>query len=73
VTNLTLAQQQLIEAALKQFASAAQELSNILDETGYQLSNSAPSYMQDFDDFTYEVTSFVEDEVCELSVVNLKE
>lgn len=76
MTNLTSSQQQqqqLIEAALKQFAAAAQELANIIEATGYQLSNSAPAYMQDIDDFTYEITSFVDDEIFELSVTTYKD
>jgi hypothetical protein len=51
-----------LEAALKAFASVALELSNVLDETGYELT-SCPDFLSDADDFAYEISSFVEDEI----------
>jgi hypothetical protein len=55
---------QIIEA-LKKLQLAALELSNVIDETGYKFEG-APEYLQDTDDFAYDITSFVEDEVSEL-------
>lgn len=66
MVNLSAEQSAKIEAALKSLSVAAQELSNVLDETGYTLSKSAPDYMTDVDDFAYEIMSFVKDEVEEL-------
>ncbi|HLO11531.1 MAG TPA: hypothetical protein VK190_04680 [Pseudoneobacillus sp.] len=52
-----------IKEALALLNAAAQELSNVLDETGYQLSESAPEFLINTDDFAYEIMTFVEDEL----------
>lgn len=54
-----------LEQALIAFKVAAMELSNILDETGYELQN-APEYMEDVDDFSYDIITFVEDEISDI-------
>jgi hypothetical protein len=51
-----------LEAALKHLAEAATEYANVLDELGYEATH-APEYMEDADDFAYEIQSFVEDEI----------
>jgi hypothetical protein len=51
-----------VETALREFAAASQHLANVIDETGYEF-QSAPDHMQEMDDFAYETTTFVEDEI----------
>lgn len=58
-----------IEAALNAFKQATMELANIIDETGYKLSASAPECLVDIEDFAYDVVTFVEDELEELPEV----
>lgn len=64
--KLTASQKEIITHALKQLESAAQDLSNALDETEYTLRNE-PTYLSDIDDFTYEISTFVQDEIEELT------
>lgn len=51
-----------VEAALNALKIAAMELSNAIDNSDYKL-EAAPSYLQDADDFAYEIQTFVEDEL----------
>lgn len=55
-----------VEAALKQLVEAALEYANVLDETGYEAKH-APEYMEDADDFAYDIQSFVQDEMENIS------
>lgn len=54
---------QEIRTALLNYKKAVSELATVLDNNDCELSNSAPEYMKDMDDFVYEVDSFVEDEI----------
>jgi oxalate decarboxylase/phosphoglucose isomerase-like protein (cupin superfamily) len=56
-----------IEIALRKLAAAAQELSNVIEDHDHELSDAAPQYLQDADDFAYDITTFVEDEISSLS------
>lgn len=51
-----------VQAALNALKIAAMELSNVIDNSGYEL-KAAPKYLQDADDFAYEIQTFVEDEL----------
>jgi hypothetical protein len=54
-----------IQKALIQLKVAAMELANIIDETEYDLQN-APEFLEDADDFAFDIISFVEDEIEDL-------
>lgn len=56
-----------VQAALNAFKIAAMELANVLENSDYKLT-AAPTYLQDADDFAYEVQTFVEDELETLKV-----
>lgn len=52
---------QLIEA-MKKLRAAALEYANAVDEEDFK-SEFAPEFLQDADDFAYEINSFVDDEL----------
>lgn len=54
-----------IEQALAKLSAAAQEFANCVEK--YDLTfTSSPEYLEDADDFAYEIQTFVEDELQEL-------
>lgn len=61
--KITAEKAERIKAALKALLLAAQDLGNVLDDAGYVLSASCPDFLSDVDDFSYELSSFYEDEV----------
>lgn len=59
--------EQKLELALNTLKNAALAYANIIDEMEYN-PQSAPTFLQDADDFAYDIQTFVEDEI-----ENLKE
>lgn len=59
-----------IQEAFKQLAAAAQNLANVLDENEYEFLNVPPVFLHDVEDFAYDVTVFVEDEVSSIDEIN---
>jgi hypothetical protein len=60
-----------IKKAIQGMVEAAQELGNILDDTGYQLSKCTPEFMADFDDFSYDMITWCQDEKEEIDIHTL--
>lgn len=55
-------QSEKVKKALEKLRDAALELANIVEEEEYEFKN-APEYLEDPDDFAYDLQSFVEDEI----------
>lgn len=52
------------KVALHNLMLAAQQLNQVIEESGYCLSDSMPNYIaDDIEDFAYEITSAVTDEI----------
>lgn len=51
--------------ALIKLSIAAQELHQEIEKSGYCLSDSIPNFMSDTEDFAYDITSAVDDEINE--------
>lgn len=52
-----------IEETLLNFKRNVIEFVTSLEKQNYELSNAAPEYLSDIDDFLYEVCSFIDDEL----------
>lgn len=68
--NLSAEQHKAIAKALAQFNEAAQELAAALEQSGYEL-ETAPEYMEDIEEFAYDILTMVEDELEELDQVEV--
>jgi hypothetical protein len=66
LTKLTAEIKKALSEALAKFNEATQELAAAVEQTGYELQG-APEGMQDMEDFAYDVLTFVEEELEELT------
>lgn len=62
MSNLNPEQKRLLKENLEKLSEAAKKIADIVEETGYELTT-APEYMTDFEDFSYEVMSVVNEEI----------
>ena len=63
--KLTTDQSQKVAAALALLSQAAQQINSVLEECDYEL-ESAPEFMEDIEDFCYDIVTTVEDELDKL-------
>jgi hypothetical protein len=68
--NLSAEQQKAIAFALAKFNEAAQELAAALEQSGYKL-ETAPEYLEDVEDFAYDILTMTEDELEALEEVTV--
>lgn len=52
-----------IKELLTNFSESVQALSNAVESSDYTFTDAVPEYMKDINDFTYEIMSFVGDEI----------